>query len=77
MLDGFSLGKMDQFGMHPEHINDDVNSTEHTNVRGRVDEFVQKVQPLAQQVHGNDIMLTMGGDFDWNNGAYSISHCYR
>ena len=68
MPDGFSLGKLEPFGSHGEHIIDDTMSTEPLNVKARVDEFVRKVLPLRDSLLGNDIMLTMGGDFDWNNG---------
>ena len=69
MPEGFSLGKLDAFGPHEEHIIDDPDSTEPLNVDARVGAFVKKVLPLFDVVAGNDIMLTMGGDFDWNNGA--------
>ena len=71
MPDGFSLGKLEPFGTHREHIVDDTLSTEPLNVQARVDEFVNKVLPLGKIVLGNDVMLTMGGDFDWNNGKDS------
>ena len=34
MPEGFSLGKMEPFQRHPEHIVDDVNSTEPLNAAG-------------------------------------------
>jgi hypothetical protein len=68
MLDGFSLGKLEPFSSHGEHIIDDITSSEPLNVKTRVDEFVNKVLPLRDSLLGNDVMLTMGGDFDWNNG---------
>ena len=70
MPEGYSLGKLEPFASHQEHIVDDALSTEPSNVKVRVDEFVQKVLPLGEVVRGNDIMLTMGGDFDWNNGEH-------
>ena len=69
MPEGFSLGKLDDFGLHTEHIIDDPQSTEPSNAAIRVADFLRKVQPIAATVQGNDVMLTMGGDFDWNNGA--------
>ena len=69
MPEGFSMGKLDDWSTHSEWIMDDANSTEPMNVKERVDAFVRGVLPLAQYVRGNDVMLTMGGDFDWNHGA--------
>ena len=61
MPEGFSLGKLEGFQAHPEHIMDDANSTEPLNVAARVNDFVTQAQRLAGNIAGNDIMFTMGG----------------
>ena len=66
---GLNLGKLEDFSTNADWIMDDANSTEPMNVADRVDEFVRNVQPLAQHVRGNDVMLTMGADFGWTHGA--------
>ena len=69
MPEGLDLGKLEDFAANPEWIIDDANSTEPMNVKERVDDFVWRIQPLADNVRGNDLMLTMGADFGWDHGA--------
>ena len=68
MPEGFSMGKLEGHSRQSDWVLDDANSTEPMNVEERVNDFVATVLPLAEQISGNDVMLTMGGDFDWNNG---------
>ncbi len=45
----------------------DDQTIEEYNVQQRVDEFVSRVQNLAHQTAGDDVMLEMGGDFHYEN----------
>jgi hypothetical protein len=56
---------------------DDVNATEPVNVRQRVDEFVKLAQGFGASVAGNDVMVTMGGDFEWINAFIFFRCCGR
>lgn len=46
---------------------DDGNSTEPVNIAAKVDAWVKMALQQATSFDGNDIIITMGGDFEWIN----------
>lgn len=54
------------WGSQDTPIQDDVCLDEY-NVEQRIDDFVRACQELANVTRGNDILLTMGTDFQYSN----------
>ena len=54
------------WGSQDTPIQDDVCLDEY-NVEQRIDDFVRTCEELANVTRGNDIMLTMGTDFQYSN----------
>jgi len=73
--DGFNW----DVGQDDEPMQDDPNLEDY-NVKSRVDEFVAAALNQANMTRGNNIMMTMGSDFQYEDAAtwyYNLDHLMR